>query len=233
MVSHVTERDWYESIYVDRISVYLSFARSSDLSSYKQQHSFCQIEASLPRADFRESGRTNMTGTLTGKVAIVTGGGSGFGAGIARRFIADGAKVLIMDVNERDARRVADEIKQNGGSAASIRGDVSLKADWEAALQAALAEFGVLHIVVNNAGVLHSAQPSTDLNEEEYDRIMGVNVKQLFWSTKVIVPYFTTKKQPGLFINISSMSATRPRPNLVWYAASKGAMNSVSFSSFR
>lgn len=171
-----------------------------------------------------------MTGKLAGKVAIVTGGGGGFGEGIVRKFISEGAKVLIMDINEEDARSVADNVNQKGGSAVSIRGDVSKRSDWDAALHAAITEYGVLHIVVNNAGVLYKAQPSTDLSEEEYDRIMRVNIKQLFWSSKVIIPYFTANDLPGLFINISSMSAPRPRPNLVWYAASKGAINSVSLS---
>ena len=167
-------------------------------------------------------------GKLQGKVAIITGGGSGFGAGIARKFIIEGARVLIFDINEADAKNVASEAPR--GSASSIQGDVSSETDWKRALQQVLRDFGSLDVVVNNAGVLHQAGPSTDLDEQEYDRVMRINVKQLFWSSKTVVPYFTDNKIPGLFINISSASGARPRPNLVWYAASKGAVNSVSRS---
>ncbi|KAH6622453.1 hypothetical protein C7974DRAFT_398321, partial [Boeremia exigua] len=128
-------------------------------------------------------------GKLSGKIAIVTGGGSGFGAGIVAKFVADGAKVLVMDVNEGLAKEIIATLPP--GSAVAIYGDVSSKDDWIAALDAVLAAFGKLDIVVNNAGVLHKAQPSAEMDEEEYERIMRINVKQLFWSTTIIIPYFT------------------------------------------
>lgn len=162
---------------------------------------------------------------LSGKVAIVTGGGSGFGAGIVAKFVSEGCMVVVMDVNASLASQTV--AKLPSGSAIAVRGDVSQSADWVAALDTALVNFGSLDIVVNNAGVLHTAQPSVDINEEEYDRIMKVNVKQLLWSTKVVVPYLIKNGKPGAFVNVSSMSGVRPRPNLVWYAASKGAVNSV------
>lgn len=170
---------------------------------------------------------SNHTGKLQGKIAIVTGGGSGFGAGIVRKFITEGVKVLILDINQADAERVGAEAPK--GAASAIKGNVSSEHDWQMALTLVLKEFGGLDVVVNNAGVLHTAGPSIDLDEKEYDRVMRINVKQLFWSTKVIIPYFTSSNRPGLFINTSSISGARPRPNLVWYAASKGAVNSVCF----
>ncbi|KAH7009542.1 hypothetical protein EDB80DRAFT_641566 [Ilyonectria destructans] len=163
---------------------------------------------------------------LSGKVAIVTGGGAGFGAGIVAKFVSEGCKVVVMDVNESLASQTI--AKAPFGSAVAIRGDVSQSADWVAALDTALVNFGGLDIVVNNAGVLHMAQPSVDMDEDEYDRIMTVNVKQLLWSTKVVVPYLIKNEKPGAFVNVSSMSGVRPRPNLVWYAASKGAVNSAT-----
>ncbi|OQU94404.1 hypothetical protein CLAIMM_00763 [Cladophialophora immunda] len=165
-------------------------------------------------------------GKLSGKVALITGGGSGFGAGIVAKFISEGARVVIVDVDETLAQKQAQ--KYPPGSVVAIGGDVSLEKDWASALNAALATFGVLDVVVNNAGVLHKAQPSTDISEAEYDRIMTINVKQLLWTTKVVVPYFTKHQRPGTFINISSISGLRPRPNLVWYAASKGAVNAAT-----
>ncbi|KAL5327803.1 hypothetical protein ACEPPN_005508 [Leptodophora sp. 'Broadleaf-Isolate-01'] len=169
---------------------------------------------------------SNHTGKLQGKIAIVTGGGSGFGAGIVRKFITEGVKVLILDINQADAERVGAEAPK--GAASAIKGNVSSEHDWQMALTLVLKEFGGLDVVVNNAGVLHTAGPSIDLDEKEYDRVMRINVKQLFWSTKVIIPYFTSSNRPGLFINTSSISGARPRPNLVWYAASKGAVNSAT-----
>lgn len=168
---------------------------------------------------------------LSGKVAIVTGGGAGFGAGIVAKFVSEGCKVVVMDVNESLASQTI--AKAPSGSAVAIRGDVSQSADWVVALNTALVNFGGLDIVVNNAGVLHMAQPSVDMDEDEYDRIMRVNVKQLLWSTKVVVPYLMKNEKPGAFVNVSSMSGVRPRPNLVWYAASKGAVNSVCLVHYR
>ncbi|KAH7168215.1 hypothetical protein DER46DRAFT_679433 [Fusarium sp. MPI-SDFR-AT-0072] len=151
---------------------------------------------------------------LSGKVAIVTGGGSGFGAGIVAKFVSEGCKVVVMDINDRLASQTA--AKAPPGSAVAICGDVSQRADWVTALDSALVNFGSIDIVVNNAGVLHKAQPSIDMDEDEYDRVMKVNVKQLLWSTKVVVPYLIKNGKPGAFVNVSSMSGVRPRPNLVW-----------------
>lgn len=162
---------------------------------------------------------------LKGKVAIVTGGGFGLGAGIVKKFCFEGARVVIMDLNEPNAQKVASE--QPAGQAVALRGDVSEEASWKSALELALKEFGELDIVVNNAGVVYVAKSSIEVSEADYDRVMNVNVKQHFWSTKVVIPYFRTKGG-GLFINISSVSSPRPRPNLVWYAASKGAVTNLT-----
>ncbi|WJG34890.1 uncharacterized protein FOBCDRAFT_198007 [Fusarium oxysporum Fo47] len=151
---------------------------------------------------------------LSGKVAIVTGGGSGFGAGIVAKFVSEGCKVVVMDIDKSLASQAA--AKAPSGSAVAIRGDVSQSEDWVVALDTALVNFGSLDIVVNNAGVLHVAQPSIDMDEHEYDRVMRVNVKQLLWSTKVVVPYLIKNGKSGAFVNVSSMSGVRPRPNLVW-----------------
>ncbi|KAM0316311.1 hypothetical protein ACHAPQ_011373 [Fusarium lateritium] len=110
---------------------------------------------------------------LSGKVAIVTGGGSGFGAGIVAKFVSEGCKVVVMDIDKSLASEAA--AKAPSGSAVAIRGDVSQRDDWVVALDTALVNFGSLDIVVNNAGVLHMAQPSIDMDEDEYDRIMRVN----------------------------------------------------------
>ena len=159
---------------------------------------------------------------LDGKVAIVTGGGSGFGEGIARRFAEEGCKVVVNDINEAGGERVASEIKAAGGQAAFIKGDVSKDADWAAMLKFTIDTFKDLDIVINNAGTTHRNQPVLDVAEKDFDRVYAVNVKSLYHSARNIVPYFR-KKGGGVFVTIASTAGVRPRPGLVWYNGSKAA----------
>ncbi|KAI8220531.1 Versiconal hemiacetal acetate esterase [Colletotrichum sp. SAR 10_77] len=165
-------------------------------------------------------------GRLEGKVAIVTGGGAGFGVGIVNKFTFEGAKVLIFDINEDDAKNTA--ALQPEGSALAMRGDVSMEADWKAALSLAVDTFGKLDIIVNNAGVVYNACSSIETTEADYDRVMRVNLKSLYWSSNVAIPHFLAEKKGGIFINISSMASVRPRPTLVWYGASKGGLTNAT-----
>ncbi len=164
---------------------------------------------------------------LKDKVAVVTGAGSGFGAGIAERFAAEGAAVLVNDVNDENGERVAKAIRDSGGQAAYVRGDVSQDADTAGMLAAALKSFGKVDIVVNNAGVSHRNQPMLDVSEADFDRVFAINVKGVFWSAKHFVPYFR-KQGGGCFVNIASTAGVRPRPGLVWYNGSKGALIVIS-----
>ena len=166
---------------------------------------------------------------LKDKVAIVTGAGSGFGEGIARRFAAEGAKVVVNDIAAAAGERVAREIVEAGGSAHFCEGDVSKNADVARVVAAALAAFGDLDIVVNNAGTTHRNQPMLDVPEEEFDRIYRVNVKSLFLTARHAVPHFR-KKRNGVFITIASTAGVRPRPGLTWYNGSKGAAITTSRS---
>ena len=166
---------------------------------------------------------------LKDKVAIVTGAGSGFGEGIARRFAAEGAKVVVNDIAPAAGERVAREIVEAGGSAHFCEGDVSKNADVARVVAAALAAFGDLDIVVNNAGTTHRNQPMLDVPEEEFDRIYRVNVKSLFLTARHAVPHFR-KKRNGVFITIASTAGVRPRPGLTWYNGSKGAAITTSRS---
>jgi 3-oxoacyl-[acyl-carrier protein] reductase len=153
---------------------------------------------------------------LDGKSAIVTGGGSGFGEGIVKKFIAEGARVLIADRDETNAKRVA----QTTG-ARWLRVDVTRSADVKAMLDAAQTEFGDLNILVNNAGVGHLPQPLEGLTEDEFDRIVAVNIKAIYLAAKEVVPRFKATKQ-GVILNIASTAGVSPRPRLAWYNASKG-----------
>jgi 3-oxoacyl-[acyl-carrier protein] reductase len=159
---------------------------------------------------------------LKGKIAIVTGAGSGFGEGIAKRFAQEGCAVMAADINDAGGRRVTDEIVAAGGKARFAHTDVSKDADWARLVKATRDAFGGLHIVVNNAGITHRNQPLLDVPEEMFDRIYAVNVKSLFHSAKHCVPHFRSVGG-GVFINIASTAGIRPRPGLTWYNGSKGA----------
>ncbi|WP_372525479.1 glucose 1-dehydrogenase [Piscinibacter sp.] len=153
---------------------------------------------------------------LNGKVAIVTGGGSGFGEGIVRKFVAEGAQVLIADRDEAGARRVAE-----AQGARWLRADVASAADVKAMMDAATQWFGGLHILVNNAGVGHLPQPLEGLAEDEFDRIVAVNMKAIYLAAREVVPRFKAQGQ-GVILNIASTAGVSPRPRLAWYNASKG-----------
>jgi 3-oxoacyl-[acyl-carrier protein] reductase len=159
---------------------------------------------------------------LKDKVAIVTGAGSGFGEAIAKRFAAEGAKVIVNDIVEAGAGRVAEEIAGAGGQATVTIADVSKDADVARLVKSALDAYGKLDIVVNNAGTTHRNRPMLEVGEEEFDRIYAVNVKSLFLTARHAVPVFR-KAGGGCFVNIASTAGVRPRPGLTWYNGSKGA----------
>lgn len=164
-------------------------------------------------------------GRLENKTAIVTGGGLGLGEGIVKKFIFEGAKVLIFEVNAANGKKVASQYSPK--ECTFFEGDVTNLDHWQKAVKTCIDAFGGLDIVVNNAGVVHNAQPSYDVPESEYDRIMNINVRPLYQSSKAVHAHFK-KQGHGVFVNISSISAPRPRPNLVWYAGSKGAVTAIT-----
>jgi len=159
---------------------------------------------------------------LANKIAIVTGAGSGFGRGIAQRFATEGARIVVNDIHAAHGAQTVEAIVAAGGGAQFCAGDVSKDADVNRLIQFALATYGDLDIVVNNAGTTHKNQPMLDVSEDEFDRIYRVNVKSLFLSAKHAVPHFR-KKRSGVFITIASTAGVRPRPGLTWYNGSKGA----------
>ena len=157
---------------------------------------------------------------LRDKLAIVTGAGSGFGAGIARRFAEEGAKVIVNDIDARGAG-VAREI-----GARFLQGDVTQNADWARLI----AEAGKdLAIVVNNAGWTHRNKPYLEVSEAEFDKVYAVNVKSIYLSAIHAVPVFR-RRGGGCFVNIASTAGLRPRPGLSVYNSSKGAVILLSKS---
>lgn len=155
---------------------------------------------------------------LSGKTAIVTGGASGFGAGIARKFAAEGARVLVADINEDGAAAIAAEV---GGEAAQV--DVSSGTSVDALAARANALWGDTDILVNNAGITHMPAPLEEITEDDFDRVLAVNAKSVYLFARAFVPAMKTRGA-GVILNVASTAGVSPRPRLNWYNASKGWM---------
>lgn len=155
---------------------------------------------------------------LAGKTAIVTGGGSGFGAAIAATFAREGAKIVVADIDGGAAERIAAGIE----GAVAVQADVTRDADTGRMVATATERFGRLDVLVNNAGVSHWNQKLTEVSEADFDRVYAVNVKSLYWAARHAVPVMAAEGG-GVIINTASTAGLRPRPGLCWYNGSKGA----------
>ena len=155
---------------------------------------------------------------LKGKTAIITGGGSGFGASMADLFAKNGAKVIVADIDVDSARKVAEG---TGGYALEV--DVSNAKSVEQMKIDIFKEYEKIDIVVNNAGTTHLPAPMETIEEEEFDRVFNVNCKSVYLTAKHFVPHFKENKS-GVILNIASTAGVSPRPNLNWYNSSKGWM---------
>ena len=153
---------------------------------------------------------------LKDKTAIVTGGASGFGAGIAKKFAAEGAKVMVADLNFSAAEEIATEI---GGIAqlCNVSDPSSISEMREAVLRA----YGHLDILVNNAGTTHLPLELEDVTMADFEKVYNVNIKSVYLTAKAFVPHFKSRKS-GVILNVASTGGVSPRPRLTWYNASKG-----------
>jgi 3-oxoacyl-[acyl-carrier protein] reductase len=164
---------------------------------------------------------------LKDKVAVVTGGGSGFGAGICAKFVAEGAQVVVADINLQAAMDVAAQL---GPATRALRVDVTSAADVRLMMETAELHFGRLDILVNNAGVTHLPQALEEVSEADFDRVFAVNMKAIYLAMKEVVPRFKAKALGpdakngirGVVLNMASTAGVSPRPRLGWYNASKG-----------
>ena len=161
---------------------------------------------------------------LKGKKAIVTGGASGFGEGIVRKFVSEGADVLIADLNIEAAQKLSDEL-----GTAVLASETNVAKNYSVLKMVALAsaELGGVDILVNNAGITHLPAPMEEVSDEDFDKVFAINCKSVFLTAKHIVPIFKSQRS-GVILNVASTAGVSPRPHLNWYNASKGWMNNAT-----
>lgn len=165
------------------------------------------------------------------KSIIVTGAGSGIGAGIAQRLAAEGARVIVNDIDREAGTRVVQSITAEGGRALFVQADMTRSEQVKALVEATLQAHGRLDAFVNNAGWTHRNRPMLEVSEDEFDRVYAINVKSIYLSAVHGVPAMRAnpaladgRPGGGSFINIASTAGLRPRPGLTWYNGSKGAV---------
>jgi 3-oxoacyl-[acyl-carrier protein] reductase len=163
------------------------------------------------------------------KSIIVTGAGSGIGEGIAKRLAAEGARVVVNDINVAMGEKVVAAIVKAGGTASFFKADVTKTAEVKALVAAAVERYGKLDVMVNNAGWTHLNQSALDVSEDDFDKCYAINVKSIYLATIHATPVFQAQGG-GSFINIASTAGVRPRPGLTWYNGSKGAVITTSKS---
>jgi 3-oxoacyl-[acyl-carrier protein] reductase len=163
------------------------------------------------------------------KSIIVTGAGQGIGKGIALRLAAEGAKVIVNDIDAGLGESVVREIVDAGGTASFVAADVTNSDQVKALVAAAVQRYGRLDVMVNNAGWTHRNRPALEVSEDEFDKVYAVNVKSVYLATVHATPVFRAQGGGG-FINIASTAGVRPRPGLTWYNGSKGAVITTSKS---
>jgi len=164
---------------------------------------------------------------LKDKTVIVTGGASGFGEGMIRRFAEEGANTVIADINDAAGEALAREVSGLGSPCIFIHCDVTDSGYIQNLVDSTVGQFKTIDVMVNNAGMPQTNQPMLDVDEDTFQRIFDVNVKSIFLATKAVVPVMRDQGS-GSIVNTASTAALRPRPGLVWYNASKGAVTTMT-----
>ncbi len=166
-------------------------------------------------------------GRVEGKVAIVTGGSLGIGRATCLLLAKEGARVAVTDILDKEGREVVDEIKNAGGVAEFWHLDTTKEEEVKRVFADVAKEFGKIDVLVNNAGIAGVNKPTHEIAEEEWDKVMNVNVKGVFFCTKHAIPYMK-KAGGGSIINLSSIYGLVSAPDIPPYHASKGAVRLMS-----
>ncbi len=161
---------------------------------------------------------------LVGKTAIVAGAASGIGLGISEKFLAEGAKVLMANIN---GEAVADQASCLGKMAIAMHTDVASSAATAQMHDASQTALGAVDIIVNNAGVTHLPDPLEDISEKDFDRVFAVNCKSIYLISRAFVPALKARRN-GMILNIASTAGVSPQPNLSWYNSSKDWVNTAT-----
>jgi 3-oxoacyl-[acyl-carrier protein] reductase len=159
---------------------------------------------------------------LKDKVALITGAGSGMGRAGAELFAAEGARVVVVDINETGAKETVAQVQSNGGEALAVTGDVGKVEDNEAAVQAAVENYGGLDILWANAGLPQAFRSITDIEPDEFDSLMAVNARGPWLAARAALPVLRARGG-GSFIITASISGLKGRPDASAYQTSKGA----------
>ena len=163
---------------------------------------------------------------LAGRVAIVTGGAQGLGRACVERFLADGAKVVIGDVNGAELSATAEALDRDDALLA-VPADVTRRADVEALVAAAVKRFGRIDVMLNNAGIARN-QPFLDITDQDFDQVLGVNLRGAFFGVQTAARQMVAQGGGGVILNMSSINALLANPNIATYAISKGGMNQLT-----
>ncbi|NNC36177.1 MAG: glucose 1-dehydrogenase [Acidimicrobiales bacterium] len=166
-------------------------------------------------------------GLVDRKIAMVTGSGAGIGRQTALKFAAEGAKVVVSDVNRKDGEETASQIRKSRGDAIFIRADVSKKADVENLIAKTIATYGRLDCAVNNAGILGSMANLVEQDDDNFDRIVDVNIKGVFYCMRAEIDAML-KTNGGAIVNLASIAGLIGFPGLAAYVASKHAVNGLT-----
>ena len=160
---------------------------------------------------------------LPGRVAIVTGAARGIGIAIAERLSRAGARLVVADVAEEGAAAAAERLREGGGEATWVAADVTSPEEVGAMVERALDAFGELDILVNNAGITGRDAPLWETTDEDWGKVLGLNLTGTFYCCRAVVPYMRERRS-GAIVNVASISGKEGNPNMVAYSVSKAGV---------